>query len=113
MSMPASCCFRTTSSTPRAIASSNFAASYGSPRSWAKRKSTTSWLRGRLPTCVVRIRSVLVFIESPPGGSDDPALRLRRRQDLVGNLAELVERDESPLRDALLLHDLQHLHHRV
>src|SRR6478735_520800 len=62
MSTPTSACLLTTSSTPRCIATSNAAWSYGSPRSWVNRKSTTSCDRGRLPTCDVRIRSVLVFI---------------------------------------------------
>src|SRR6476619_569310 len=64
MSTPTSACLLTTSSTPRCIATSNAACSKCSPRSCVKRKSTTSCDRGRLPTCDVRIRSVLVFILS-------------------------------------------------
>src|SRR6476469_1587814 len=65
MSTPDFACCATISSTPRAMAASNFAASYDSPRSCANRKSTTSCERGRLPTCDVRIRSELRCICSP------------------------------------------------
>src|SRR5512132_629577 len=60
--MPASFCSRITSSTARWTVVSNLAASTGSPRSCAKIRSTTSCGRGRLPTWVVRMRSVLSFI---------------------------------------------------
>src|ERR1700682_4441252 len=62
MSMPASRCSRITSLTPRRMTASKWVRSYASPRSCANRRSATSCGRGKLPTCVVRIRSVLVFI---------------------------------------------------
>src|SRR5947207_12420076 len=44
------------------MTSSNCEASWLSPRSWANSTSTTSCGRGRLPTWVVRIRSILSLI---------------------------------------------------
>src|SRR5690349_19472732 len=64
MSIPASSCLRMTSSTPRRMASSNAGPGCTSPRSSANKRSATSCGRGRLPTCVVRIRSVLSLMGS-------------------------------------------------
>src|SRR5438067_502072 len=66
-SIPSATCRRTTSATAAAITASPspgacthaFAAAPASARWRANSTSTTAWLRGRLPTCVVRIRSVL------------------------------------------------------
>src|ERR1700723_3585299 len=59
MSMPMATCRRTTCATPSAMTAASARASATGPRSRANSTSVTAWLRGRLPTCVVRIRSVL------------------------------------------------------
>src|SRR5882757_6145803 len=59
MSMPTSTCRRTTSVTALEMTAAAACASFTSLRSRAKITSVTAWLRGRLPTWVVRIRSML------------------------------------------------------
>src|SRR6185437_13893812 len=57
--MPIPTCFATTSFTARAMVLSNSAGSTVSSRSRRLSSAMTSGGRGRLPTCVVSIRSVL------------------------------------------------------
>src|SRR6185437_2248133 len=59
VSGPAVIGWRAISSMAVAVVSWVWFESTGSPSSWAISRSTTSRGRGRLPTCVVRIRSVL------------------------------------------------------
>src|ERR1700722_15187153 len=59
MSTPAPACLLMASATAPRIVASNFPASIASPRSCANKRSTTSCGLGRLPTWVVRMRSVL------------------------------------------------------
>src|SRR5271167_4964103 len=59
MSIPTAACRRTTSATAAAMTAAPISGSLASSRSRANNTSVTAWLRGRLPTCVVRIRSVL------------------------------------------------------
>src|SRR6187549_1648152 len=80
MSTPDATCCATTSSTALAVAASNAARSMASPFSRPMMTSSSGFGRGRLPVCVVRIRSVLVFMETPDvrkrllGGDDAPRL---------------------------------------
>src|ERR1700730_4217345 len=69
--MPAATCFSMISRTVRLRQASNAACSNGRPVSRASKNSSRSGGRGRLPTWVVRIRSVLVFI---------PAISVRNRR---------------------------------
>src|SRR2546425_13329696 len=62
MSTPASICCRTISATARRTRASNAAGSGAVPASSASSVAVRSWARGRLPVCVVRMRSVLSFI---------------------------------------------------
>src|SRR5712671_7361845 len=62
MSTPASNCWRTMSPTARRTRASNTAASGMRPESSASSVVVRSWARGRLPVCVVKMRSVLSFI---------------------------------------------------
>src|SRR5437879_2629811 len=69
--MPTSTCRRTTSATAAVMTASSRALSRDSSRSRANSTSVTAWLRGRLPTCVVRIRSMLPVmpLDLRPGSS--------------------------------------------
>src|SRR2546421_7495185 len=69
--MPTSTCRRTTSATAAVITASSRALSRDSSRSRANSTSVTVSLRGRLPTCVVRIRSMLPVMppDLRPGSS--------------------------------------------
>src|SRR5665213_219672 len=62
--MPMAFCRATTFVTAVRTRPANTASSIGSPRSWRYDPSTTSAGRGRLPTWVVRMRSVLSFTPS-------------------------------------------------
>src|SRR5579863_542720 len=64
--MPMATCRATISATACFTCASNSARSYGSSRSFLISSSTSACGRGRLPTCVVRMRSVLSFIIRPP-----------------------------------------------
>src|ERR1700728_808858 len=67
MSTPAPACLVMASATAPRIVASNFPASIASPRSCANKRSTTSCGLGRLPTWVVRMRSVLfIFVSFLP-----------------------------------------------
>src|SRR5215475_2246283 len=66
MSMPASSCCRTMSPTARRTRASNASGSGMRPESSASRVVVRSTARGRLPVCVVRMRSVLRFIVVSP-----------------------------------------------
>src|SRR5262245_37037043 len=66
--MPMSRCLRTTSATD-AAKHCPYAASFFSPESRARLTAINSAGRGRLPTCVVRIRSLLDFTWFLPGAS--------------------------------------------
>src|SRR5437868_8494369 len=57
--MPTSACFRTTARTDSWTRRARFSSSYGSPESLAASMGIRSPGRGRLPTCVVRMRFVL------------------------------------------------------
>src|SRR5215470_15412291 len=61
-STPSSVCLRTMSPTARLTRAANASGSYGPPVALAWMSSSRSAGRGRLPACVVRIRSVLCFI---------------------------------------------------
>src|SRR5450631_2731203 len=63
MSMPASTCLRTTSSTAAAMCCSSAFGSTGTPSSLANIVRIRSGGRGKLPVCVVRNRSLLRFID--------------------------------------------------
>src|SRR5438093_12085458 len=62
MSTPASICCRTISATVRRTRASKAAESGVVPASSASSVAVRSWARGRIPVCVVRMRSVLSFI---------------------------------------------------
>src|SRR5262249_5529658 len=64
MSTPASSCCRTMSPTARRTRASKAAGSGRVPASSASRVVVRSWARGRLPVCVVRIRSMLSFMDT-------------------------------------------------
>src|SRR5262245_13651130 len=64
MSTSSSACFRATSSTARATRASSSTSSYGLPASLACSSGMRSSGRGRLPTCVVRMRLLLRFINT-------------------------------------------------
>ena len=66
MSTPASICCWTTSATAARTRASNAAASGALPASSASSVDVRSRALGRLPVCVVKMRSVLSFIVSPP-----------------------------------------------
>ena len=86
MSMPSSACRRTTSATAWRTRASKAAASYGWPLARAAIMSKRSGGRARLPTWVVRIRSVLSFMPSPPikpPGGIENALRRAPASPLV------------------------------
>src|SRR5215470_2176864 len=81
MSTPASICWRTMSPTARFTRASNAAGSGARPESSASSVVVRSWARGRLPVCVVRMRSVLSFIAASVLGGlvpvgDVPAVRV-------------------------------------
>src|SRR5580765_5013025 len=76
MSTPASSCWRTMSPTARRTRVSNAAGSGMRPESSASSVVVRSWARGRLPVCVVRMRSVLSFMGS----------LLKLSYDLVGEV---------------------------
>ena len=65
--MPSSACLRTTALVVATIARSSAPASYGSPDSRACSGASSSRGRGRLPTCVVRIRRSLRFMSYDHG----------------------------------------------
>src|SRR6185295_12747692 len=83
--MPAATCFFTTSSVASAMTRAAAAASWIVPCSRPNNTSVTACERGRLPTCVVRMRSVLVRISRSAEGvvrgviALEPALELRMR----------------------------------
>src|SRR5438046_5123660 len=62
MSTPVSICLRTTSATASRTSLAKVSWSYGCPRSFDRSRGMRDSGRARLPTCVVRIRSVLRFI---------------------------------------------------
>src|SRR5262245_19695136 len=62
MSTPASSCWRTMSPTARCTRVSTAPGSGIRPASSSSSVVVRSWARGRLPVCVVRMRSVLSFI---------------------------------------------------
>src|SRR2546426_9613500 len=64
--MPASICFWTISATALRTRPAYTSWSHGSPLHFAFIRSSRSWGRGRLPQCVVRMRSVLRFIVESP-----------------------------------------------
>src|SRR5262249_20644830 len=64
MARPRSACFRVTSSTARATRASSATWSYDCPASRACKSGIRSSGRGRLPTCVVRMRLLLRFINT-------------------------------------------------
>src|SRR5215831_1502512 len=65
--MPAAVCLRTTSTTASRTSLAQASRSYGWPRSCARRNGIRASGRDRLPTWVVRIRSVLRFMATLPG----------------------------------------------
>src|SRR5215467_5885199 len=65
MSMPASACFLTTSAIALLTRLAYSSASNGAPCSFARINASRSGGRGKLPTCVVSIRCVLVFVDRP------------------------------------------------
>src|SRR3990172_2438816 len=66
MSIPVSCCFRTTSATAWRRVCSYAAASYAFPGALLFASATSSGGRIKLPTCVVRKRPWLRFMNRPP-----------------------------------------------
>src|SRR3972149_9974579 len=66
MSIPVSCCFRTTSATAWRRVCSYAAASYAFPGALLCASATSSGGRIKLPTCVVRKRPGLRFMTRPP-----------------------------------------------
>src|SRR5256885_17210623 len=66
--MPASICFWTISATALRTRPAYTSWSHGSPLHFAFIRSSKSFGRGRLPQCVVRMRSVLRFIVNLPRG---------------------------------------------
>src|SRR3990172_4034072 len=66
MSIPVSCCFRTTSATAWRRVCSYAAASYAFPGALLFASATSSGGRVKLPTCVVRKRPWLRFMNRPP-----------------------------------------------
>src|SRR6059036_1492929 len=75
MSMPASSCLPTTASA--AVPRASSVSSTGSPRSCRMRSSRSRGGRGKLPTCVTRIRPSLRC--TPPTPALDSSFRPRRR----------------------------------
>src|SRR5215467_12762401 len=88
MSMPTSTCWRTTSWMPLRMASASALRSYGCSmvRAFMPRRMSTG--RTRLPTCVVRSRSILRFIQASSGswlepGVDEVPAAVHIRRDFV------------------------------
>src|SRR5947199_2679480 len=79
MSTPEATCWATTSSTAWAVAVSKRAASILSPCSRARMMSSSGFGRGRLPVCVVRMRSVEVFMDVSKLLRRDDAPRFRNQ----------------------------------
>src|SRR6516165_9083182 len=73
MSTPAVTCLATTSATAASDWASKATASTGRPSSLAKIRSSSDLGRGKLPTWVVRMRSVLNFIAVSPHPHAEPA----------------------------------------
>src|SRR6516162_11039137 len=78
-SMPQSACCFTVSATALLMRLANAAVSNGSPRSFAWIISNKSGGRGRLPTWVLRIRSVLCFISALLAEKKGSAYRIHGR----------------------------------
>src|SRR5207302_4989280 len=80
MSMPASSCLPTTAPTAASISRASSAGSTASPRSCRTRSSESRGGRGKLPTCVTRIRPSLRCTTSllTPGPSFRPRAGARR-----------------------------------
>src|SRR5262249_44097083 len=103
--MPASICFWTVSATALRIRAAYTSWSHGSPAHFAFIRSSRSFGRGRLPQCVVRMRSVLRFIVDPPEwllhralggvgvaviGEDDAAIRpLELSRSILDDLVQV------------------------
>src|SRR4029453_7052588 len=104
--MPASVCLRTTSATALRTRSASAGPSTGTPSSRANIMRIRSAGRGRLPVCVVRMRSTLRFIS-------DSAARGQCHHEAAADerLALLVERLELALHQLLacLLELARHL----
>jgi len=66
MSIPASACRRTVSATALLTRAASAVSSIASPRCFCRIIARRSSGRGRLPTCVVRMRLVLRFMVSSP-----------------------------------------------
>ena len=67
--MPTSVCLRTTSATDSSTRAASSASSMASPVERARSSALMLSGRTRLPTCVVRMRSVLVFMRVLLGGN--------------------------------------------
>src|SRR5947209_3386701 len=94
--MPAATCFSTISRTASERHASKAACSNGRPVSRASRNSSRSGGRGRLPTWVVRIRSVLVFIQQSPCAIPSSLLAQLRRFEHFGGCKYLRSLEPTP-----------------
>src|SRR5262245_57047137 len=114
MSTPAAACSLTTWRTAASLWRASSALSTASPSSSRIRRSVSTGLRGRLPTCVVRMRSSLCFMSVHPGAYRPHdfrplgAVALYRRLDLVEGLVarRVAELDELLLRLRVVERDL-------
>src|SRR5262245_11919106 len=93
MESPVSRCFFTTSSTAERVRSRRVASAIGRPSSRSRKRPSRSLGRGRLPVCVVRIRSVLRFTRRSVVGPEcrDPGhVRIQHAGRRLGRRARRV-----------------------
>src|SRR5580658_7883450 len=118
--MPTATWRRTTSATALQMTAAAACASFTSLRSRANSTSVTAWLRGRLPTCVVRIRSIrpLIFFSASAKSSPigvvavvvprKPALELlvRIRAPVAGDRRDVRRIDREFQGEAVRVNDV-------